>query len=528
MPPPAPRSSRLGFLVQPIAHGASLLRDGFNSVLTLNPVAAAIARPAVLALLSSSEVGTLVIVDEVYGERLVLGQPPVETHTDESTETTTTKTATRHGHSPPIATLTITSPSFYPRLLLLADMGFAEAYLLSEVRCADLTAFFRLFILNRDRLHNGSTMWSSLLSGTLSAISKPLLWLGVGGRSNTAETALLNAQAHYDLSNDLFAAFLSSDMTYSCPIWATQSQPTSLPSQNTSDQAGTADETITDVESLEKAQIRKLQTIIAAARIKATDHVLEIGTGWGSFAIEAVRRTGCRVTSVTLSREQKALAEGKIREEGMEGRIRVLLLDYRAVRGPRYYEGGENSYYKGDEGTYDKIVSIEMLEAVGKGFLGVYFAQVDKLLKKDGGIAVFQCITLPEGRQVAYSASEDFINRYIFPGGYLPSTTQLIDHITAASHGTLIVESVNNIGGHYARTLRLWREEFLASFDAVVRPALKREHPLMSDEETEVFRRKWEYYFSYCEAGFATKTLGDVIITVGREGAMELMEGVPL
>ncbi|KAK4140843.1 Mycolic acid cyclopropane synthetase-domain-containing protein [Dichotomopilus funicola] len=503
MPPPAPRSSRLGFL-RLIAHGASLLRDGFNSVLTLNPVAAAIARPAVLALLSSSEVGTLVLVDEVYGERLVLGQPLVETHTDESTETTTTKTATRHGQSPPIATLTITSPSFYPRLLLLADMGFAEAYLLSEVRCADLTAFFRLFILNRDRLHNGSTMWSSLLSGTLGAISKPLLWLGVGGRSNTVETALLNAQAHYDLSNDLFAAFLSPDMTYSCPIWTT-----------------TADETIPDVESLESAQLRKIHTIIAAARIKSTDHVLEIGTGWGSFAIEAVRLTGCRVTSVTLSREQKALAEEKIREEGMEGRIRVLLVDYRAVRGPRYY-------YEGDEGTYDKIVSIEMLEAVGKDFLGVYFAQVDKLLKKDGGIAVFQCITLPEGRQAAYSAGEDFINRYIFPGGYLPSTTQLIDHITAASHGTLIVESVNNIGGHYARTLRLWREEFLANFNAVVRPALKREHPLMSDEEIEVFRRKWEYYFSYCEAGFATKTLGDVIITVGREGAMELMEGIPL
>ncbi|KAL1842134.1 hypothetical protein VTJ49DRAFT_6013 [Mycothermus thermophilus] len=177
---------------------------------------------------------------------------------------------------------------------------------------------------------------------------------------------------------------------------------------------------------------------------------------------------------------------------------------------------------------FDKVVSVEMVEAVGREFLGEFFARVDGLLKTEGGVAVVQCITLPEGRGREYAAREDFINHYIFPGGYLPSVTELINHITTASRGTLVVENIENIGGHYARALRLWRERFLARFDDKIRPALFKGHPDMTTEEVEVFRRKWQYYFSYCEAGFLTKTLGDVIITVAREGTMEMMEGIPL
>jgi cyclopropane-fatty-acyl-phospholipid synthase len=304
-------------------------------------------------------------------------------------------------------------------------------------------------------------------------------------------------------------------------------------------------------ESLEEAQMTKLRRFIEGARIKPTDHVLEIGTGWGSFAIEAVRKTGCRITSLTLSREQKAMAEGRIRSAGLEDNIEVKLLDYRALPVP--------------DRPFDKIVSIEMLEAVGQEFLGTYFSCVDRLLKKDGGIAMFQCITMPEDRHDAYSKTEEwvaffilrshgdwllcrsFINHYIFPGGYLPSITQLLHHISKASSGTLIVEKIENIGGHYTKTLRLWRENFLSNFQTKIRPALQADHPNMTGEEIEVFRRKWEvrniriaqmnrsaqantteYYFTYCEAGFISKTLGDVIITVGREGALELMEGIPL
>jgi len=294
----------------------------------------------------------------------------------------------------------------------------------------------------------------------------------------------------------MFAAFLSDDMTYSCPIWKPQSG---------------ADE---DGEALEAAQVTKLNRFIDGARIKSSDHVLEIGTGWGSFAIEAVRKTGCRVTSLTLSIEQKALAEKRIAAAGFADKIDVKLMDYRALPVPRL--------------PYDKVVSIEMLEAVGKEYLQTYFECVHKLLKKDGGIAIFQCITMPEERYESYAKGEDFIRKYIFPGGHLPSISQLIESIRLGSEGKLVLDRLENIGGHYAKTLRLWRQKFMQNFDSRIRPALMDEHKDMGEKEVEVFRRKWEYYFTYCEAGFATKTLGDVIITVGREGAMELMEGIPL
>lgn len=326
----------------------------------------AIARPAILSLFASIEIGTLELVDEPSGEHHVFGRALAPSPAN-------------HPH----ATLIITSPTFYLRLLLLADMGFAASYLLHEVRCPDLTAFFRLFVLNRARLNNGSTWSSSLLTGTLSSLFSVLLRLEIGGPTNTMSNAHLNAAAHYDLGNDMFAAFLSRDMTYSCPIWAT----------TTHRELKGGDRQQLEKEELEAAQIRKLRRVIDAARIKATDHVLEIGAGWGSFAIEAVRQTGCRVTTVTLSQEQKAWAEEKVRREGLEGSVEVLLVDYRAV--PEVERG------------YDKIVSIEMLEAVGRGYLGTYFARVERLLKRDGGVAVFQCITLPEGRQRAYERTAE-------------------------------------------------------------------------------------------------------------------------
>lgn len=257
----------------------------------------------------------------------------------------------------------------------------------------------------------------------------------------------------------MFAAFLSDDMTYSCPIWKPKSS------------AAEKDET------LEAAQMTKLNRFIDGAHIKPTDHVLEIGTGWGSFAIEAVRKTGCRVTSLTLSIEQKALAEKRIAAAGFTENIEVKLMDYRALPTPKV--------------PYDKIISIEMLEAVGKEYLETYFSCIHRLLKKDG-TAVFQCITMPEGRYEAYAKGEDFIRKYIFPGGHLPSITQLVDNITKGSEGTLIVERIENIGGHYAKTLRLWREKFLANFESRIRPALRIEHQEMGEKEIEVFRRKWE------------------------------------
>lgn len=350
--------------------------------------------------------------------------------------------------------------------------------MLGEFDCLDLTAFFRIFILNRNQLSNGTNL-TSRLSNTLSGLLAPL---------NSLANSTLHISAHYDLSNEMFAGFLSPDMTYSCPIWQPQ----------------TGGKHVT--ESLHSAQIRKLDHIADQARIKRTDHVLEIGTGWGSFAIRAVQRFGCRVTSLTLSKEQKLLAEQSIKDAGLTDRISVELCDYRLHK-------------KSDGGRYDKIISIEMLEAVGRDFLVTYFRCVNQLLKKDGGIAVFQCITIPEARYEAYAKSQDFIQKYIFPGGHLPSLTVLVDAITSGSQGELIVDQVSNIGPHYAQALRCWRDSFQKKFHNF-------EQSIVGDPE--VFRRKWEYYFTYCEAGFNTKTLGDHIITVGREGSLEMLENVPL
>jgi cyclopropane-fatty-acyl-phospholipid synthase len=387
----APTTSR-PVLSDVLAVPVAYLRDKL-STLTTGP-AIALAKPAIFSLLSRVEVGTLILIDEHSGERHVFGQPPPPTG------------------NPPCVTLTVYDAQFYLRLLLHADMGFAAAYLLHQVTCSDLTAFFQLFILNRDALNNGvvvTTPGSTLgwlfspVTLVTTAVSSLLLNHSTKtttgkGTKNTIDGAKVNISAHYDLGNDIFAAFLSPDMTYSCPIWGPVT-PTQI-THTTKPANGNCNGTRTgkrdgDGEDLESAQLRKLHHIISLARLKPTDHVLEIGTGWGSFAIEAVKLAGCRVTTLTLSREQKALAEERIASKGFEDKITVLLMDYRDEALPV------------PEGGFDKVVSIEMLEAVGSEFLGAYFARVHRVLRKDRGIAVFQCITMPEGRQEAYERREE-------------------------------------------------------------------------------------------------------------------------
>ncbi|CAK1358720.1 Tuberculostearic acid methyltransferase UfaA1 [Cercospora beticola] len=456
------------------------------------PPLLSLARSQILNLLRNIQIGSLKITD-TDGTTTVCGSPKPAGLEDENSEKNVYATA----HSE----LTVHQDMFWIRLLLFADMGLAESYMLGEVSCTDLTAFFKLFINNKKYLSNGTTLSSNIL-GRISGLIR---------KTNDLTNAKLNISAHYDISNTMFEAFLSPDMTYSCPIFLPKSDP------------------MCAQETLEQAQYRKLNRFIRNCKIKASDHVLEIGTGWGSFAILAVEKTGCRVTSLTLSEEQKKLAEERIAAKGYSSRIKVLLCDYRSLPVPPK-----------EEDKYDKVVSIEMLEAVGAEYLETYFRCVDQLLKSEGGVACFQCITIPESRYMGYANSDDFIRRYIFPGGHLPTITQLLDSIRAGSSDAkkgveprLIPESVENIGPHYAKTLRLWRQNFMQSFATKIRPALimefqERQGRKMSEEEVEIFKKKWEYYFAYCEAGFATKTLGDVILTVGREGAVEMMEDVPL
>ncbi|PTB46035.1 uncharacterized protein TrAFT101_004486 [Trichoderma asperellum] len=381
-------------------------------------------------------------------------------------------------------TLTVNSSAMWWRVLSRGSLGFSEAYMLGEVDCDDMTSFLEIMVYNRNDTADMKTLLSYLTSSMV----------GWARASNKPLTSLSNVQAHYDLSNDMFAAFLSPDMTYSCPKW--------LPADNA--------ESKTD--NLEKAQIRKLQEIIQQARIKREDHVLEIGTGWGSFAIEAVRSTGCRVTTLTLSIEQKQEAETRIAAAGFEKNITVLLKDYREL--PK-------------QGLlFDKVVSIEMLEHVGKAHLAGYFGTVNELLKKEGGIAVFQSSTMPETRYTSYDKGNDFIRQYIFPGAHLPTATQMVEAAHQGSGGSLIPDRLINLGGHYSRCLRGWRENFADNFESHIMPALMERNGGITKSDIEIFRKKWMFYFYFCEAGFKTKTLGVTMITFVREGSVDTLEGL--
>jgi cyclopropane-fatty-acyl-phospholipid synthase len=380
----------------------------------------------------------------------------------------------------------VKSAAFWGRIILSGDIGFAEAFMLREVECSDLTSLITILIHNRPTLTMASN--TSLYQRGL-LIARYLL-----KSTNNVSTAKLNAAGHYSLSNDMFEAFLSPDMTYSAALWLPRSHP-----QYAED-------------NLEKAQMRKLESIISYAKIKSSDHVLEIGTGWGSFAILAAKSTGCRITTITLSVEQKRLAEKRISDAGLDSQITVLLNDYRELQGYQH--------------AFDKVVSIEMIEHVGHEYMSTYFKCVDQYLKLDGGIGVFVSSTIPESRYSTYLKGEDFIQKYIFPGGHLPTTSGLVAAIDSGSRGRLVVEEIRSIGAHYPQTLRSWRENFQQNFADKISPALGAQG--LGEQDIAIFERKWEYYFSYCEAAFRTKSVGDVVIVAGREGCTDFLLDVPL
>ena len=277
--------------------------------------------------------------------------------------------------------------------------------------------------------------------------------------SNTVTGSRRNIYAHYDLGNDFFKLFLDPTLMYSCARFE-------------------------DGDTLETAQRRKVASILDKARIEPGDEVLEIGSGWGTCAIEAAKR-GAKVTTLTISERQFEFVKERVKREGFEGKVAVRFCDYRKA-----------------EGRYDKIVSIEMIEAVGHEFLGVFFATCDRLLKPNG-LVVIQAITIPDQTYEAYRRGCDWIQKHIFPGALLPSLTALSNAMTGNSR--LVTESVENIGIHYSRTLREWRRTLLSKPEAV--KALG-----FNDE----FLRTWEYYFCYCEAAFGTRTLGDLQLVLTR------------
>jgi len=357
------------------------------------------------------------------------------------------------------ARIDVHDPEVFTRIVRDGEIGFGEAYMAREWSSPDPVSVVRYFIENRAALDYGNI--ATAIAGT--AINR-IVHLA---RPNTRTGSRKNISAHYDLSNEFFALWLDPTMMYSAAVY------------------DGAEDTLQD------AQLRKIHRLIDHARIERGHHVLEIGSGWGTFAIEAARRTGCRVTSITVSAKQLEWAERRAREAGVADRVKFRLCDYRSI-----------------EGSFDRIVSIEMIEAVGHRYLGDYFANCDRLLAPDG-LLVIQAITIPDQRYDAYRRSVDWIQKHVFPGGHLPSLGAMVDAMTRRS--TLHVEHLDNIGIHYARTLREWRAAFLAKVDEVRRLGFD-----------DVFIRKWDYYLAYCEAAFETRTLDNLHLVLTRPGNRSL------
>jgi cyclopropane-fatty-acyl-phospholipid synthase len=348
--------------------------------------------------------------------------------------------------------ITVRDWRFFTRLLHGASVGVGESYMLGEWTSADLVSLFRIVIANRRALRR-------ITPAALLNIASDKVIHSV--RANRLGQSRRNISAHYDLSNALYSLFLDDTMTYSAAYFDT---PTA---------------------TLEDAQIAKYRRLAEKIRVGPDDHVLEIGCGWGGFAVFAATTHGCRVTGVTLSEEQAGLARERVREAGVGDLVDIRIVDYREVRG-----------------SFDRIVSIEMLEAVGHRYLGTYFATIDRLLAPDG-LAAVQVITIPEQRYDHYRRRPDFIQRYIFPGGHLPSLQAMTRSMGEDSE--LFVEEVENIGPHYAETLRRWRERFMANVDEV--------RALGFDER---FVHMWEFYLAYCEAAFLARYINDLQVVLTR------------
>ncbi|MGY4533795.1 cyclopropane-fatty-acyl-phospholipid synthase [Pseudomonas sp. TE3786] len=397
-----------------------------------NGISANLLRRAVLRLLGQLRHGQLSIVEN--GECRVFGQPGAALQ----------------------AEIQVLDPAVWALVASNGSIGSGEAYIHGYWSSPDLTAVVRVFVCNLDLL--------DAMERGLARLGRPLIaglhWLN----RNTRQGSQKNIAAHYDLGNQLFEQFLDPTMMYSAAMF-----------QGAND-------------SLEKAQLNKLERICQKLALKPSDHLLEIGTGWGSMAIYAAVHYGCRVTTTTLSREQYAYTQQRIAAQGLQERITLLLQDYRDL-----------------EGQFDKLVSIEMIEAVGHSFLPTYFKQCAHLLKDDG-LMLLQAITIRDQRYEQAKRSVDFIQRYIFPGGALPSLSQMLRVVTADTDMNLV--HMEDFGQHYARTLRIWHDNLRNA-----------RHTLHEHGYDDYFFRLWEFYLCYCEGGFIERTIGTAQLLLAKPAA---------
>jgi cyclopropane-fatty-acyl-phospholipid synthase len=344
------------------------------------------------------------------------------------------------------AEITVHSPKFYSSVLFGGTVGAGRAYMDGLWSTTDLTALIRIIFRNQAVLQGMDRSWTRLMS--------PAFKLFHYLRRNTKQGSRDNIMAHYDLGNDFYQLFLDDTMTYSCGIFENEES------------------------TLRDASVAKYDRICRKLGLRPEDHVLEIGTGWGGFAIHAAKHYGCKVTTTTISQEQYDFAKQRVEQENLSDKIELLLKDYRDLNG-----------------KYDKLVSIEMIEAVGHQYYNTFFRQCSNLLKPDG-MMLIQAITMADHAFDRHKHSVDFIKRYIFPGSCIPSVTALSQAMTKASDLRLF--HFEDITPHYATTLRLWRERFFEKVTEVRELGY-----------SETFIRMWDFYLSYCEAGFAERYLGD-------------------
>jgi len=343
--------------------------------------------------------------------------------------------------------------SFWADVAYGGSVGAGESYMAGHWSADDLVAALRILAANRELMDG--------MDKGLAALSAPLRKVLHWAARNTRGGSRRNIAAHYDLGNEFFALFLDPTMMYSSAVFERPGM------------------------TLEEAQIAKLERICRRLDLKPDERVLEIGTGWGAFALHAASRYGCHVTTTTISEQQYALARERIDAAGLAERITLLKKDYRDL-----------------EGRYDKLVSIEMIEAVGHHYFGTFFAKCAALLAPHGRM-LLQAITIADQRYESARKGVDFIKRYIFPGCCIPSVTALLNAATRASDLRLV--HLDDIGADYAITLRRWRENLLANV-----------HAVRGLGHSAEFIRMWEFYFAYCEAGFAERALGDVHAVFGR------------
>ncbi len=353
------------------------------------------------------------------------------------------------------AKINILDTVFYKNIILGGTIGASESFIRGEWSSPNLTNVIRVLARNteaQDKLENLFTL-----------LSQPFLKVMHKLNENSVRGSKKNISRHYDLSNDFFSLFLDKNMMYSSAIYKSRKT------------------------SLEDASTNKLDVICKKLNLKKTDHVIEIGTGWGGFAIYAAKNYGCKVTTTTISIEQYKFAKQKIKEAGLGKKIKVLLKDYRLLKG-----------------QYDKLVSIEMIEAVGYQFYDEYFKIISQLLKDDGD-ALIQAITIKDQRYSKAIHSVDFIQKYIFPGSCIPSITAIQNSLTSSTD--LVINDIRDIGHHYARTLADWRKKFLKN---------KREIRKLGFDDK--FLRMWLFYFAYCEGGFEEKVISDIHLHITKPG----------